>query len=63
VNGYVTLKVYDVIGREVAVLVNEVKESGYYSATFNAATFSTGIYFARLQSGSQLQLKKLMLIK
>jgi len=63
VNGYVTLKVYDVIGREVAVMVTEVKESGYYSATFNAATFSTGIYFARLQSGSQLQLKKLMLIK
>ncbi len=63
VNSYVTLKVYDAIGREVATLVNEVKEAGNYSATFDASKLSSGIYFARLQSGEKVQLKKMMLIK
>jgi hypothetical protein len=59
----VTLKVYDVIGREVATLVNEVKEAGHYSATFNASKLSSGVYFARLQSGNVVQMKKMMLLK
>ncbi|MCK9409145.1 MAG: T9SS type A sorting domain-containing protein [Bacteroidetes bacterium] len=59
----ITLKVYDVIGREVATLVNEIKEAGYYSATFNASKLSSGVYFARLQSGNVVQMKKLLLVK
>ncbi|MFA6469862.1 MAG: LamG-like jellyroll fold domain-containing protein [Bacteroidota bacterium] len=59
----VTLKIYDVIGREVATLVNEVKEAGSYSTTFDASTLSSGIYFARLQSGNNVQLKKMTLLK
>ena len=62
-NSQVTLKVYDAIGREVATLVNEVKEAGNYSVTFDASRFSSGIYFARLQSGDKVQLKKMLLIK
>ncbi|MDP1675292.1 MAG: T9SS type A sorting domain-containing protein [Bacteroidota bacterium] len=43
--------------------MNEVKEGGYYSATFNASKLSSGIYFAKLQSGDKVQLKKMMLLK
>ena len=60
---YTTLKVYDELGKEVAVLVNEDKEAGYYSVTFNASKLSSGIYFAKLQSGDKVQLKKMMLIQ
>jgi hypothetical protein len=63
VNNHVSLKVYDAIGREVATLVNEVKEAGKYSATFNASKLSSGIYFAKLQSGDKVLLKKMLLIK
>jgi len=59
----VTLKIYDVIGREVATLVNEVKEAGSYSATFDASKLSSGLYFARLQSGDNVQLRKMALLK
>ncbi len=62
-SGMTTLKVYDVIGREVATLVNEVKEAGYYSVTFDASKLSSGIYFAKLQSGDKVQLKKMLMIK
>ncbi len=59
-----TLKVYDAIGREIVTLVNDNLEAGkYYHKTFDASTLSSGIYFARLQSGDKVQLKKMMLIK
>ncbi|MFA6469868.1 MAG: GLUG motif-containing protein [Bacteroidota bacterium] len=63
VNSPVTMKVYDVIGREVATLVNEVKEAGSYSVTFDASKLSSGIYFARLQNGDKVQLKKMLMMK
>ncbi len=62
-NSFTTLKVYDAIGREVATLVNEVKEAGYYSAQFDGAKLSSGIYFARLSSSGKTQMKKLLLLK
>jgi len=63
ITNHVTLKVYDAIGREVATLVNEVKEAGSYSATFNASKLSSGIYFARLQQSSNSRMMKMNLIK
>lgn len=63
VTNHVTLRVYDAIGREVATLVNEVKEAGDYSVPFYASQLSSGIYFAKLQSGEKLLLKKMMLIR
>ncbi|MCK9408914.1 MAG: T9SS type A sorting domain-containing protein, partial [Bacteroidetes bacterium] len=63
VSSLVTLKVYDAIGREVATLVNEVKEAGSYSSQFDGTKLSSGIYFARLQSGDKVQLKKMILLK
>ena len=43
----VSLKVYDMLGREVAVLADGMKEAGYYTATFNGSRLSSGIYFVR----------------
>ncbi len=62
-NGHVSLKVYDAIGREVATLVNELEGEGNYSVPFDASNLSSGIYFARLQSGDKVQLKKMLLMK
>ena len=62
-NNYTTLIVYDVLGREEATLIDEMKEAGYYSATFNASKLSSGMYIARLKSGEKVQLKKMQLLK
>ena len=59
----VSLRVYDIMGREVATLVNETKEAGSYQATFNASKLASGVYFYRLQSGSYASVKKLVLMK
>lgn len=62
-NSLITLKVYDVLGREVAVLVNDVKNAGTYSVQWNALQFSSGIYFAKMRAGSFSSSKKLLLMK
>jgi Secretion system C-terminal sorting domain len=62
-SGFTSLKVFDILGREVATLVNEVKEAGNYSATFDASKFSSGIYFYTLKSGNYLATKKMLLLK
>jgi hypothetical protein len=61
--GLVTLKVYDMLGTEVASLVNEIKEAGNYSVTFNAENLPSGIYFYTLTSGAFRETKKLNLLK
>jgi hypothetical protein len=60
---FVSLKVYDILGREVATLVNEEKKAGYYSVEFNANKLSSGIYFYRMQAGKYVETKKLLLMK
>ena len=60
---HVTLKVYDVIGREVAVIFSGELEAGSYTRQWNAAAFSTGVYFYRLQAGTFSQTKRLVLLK
>ncbi len=59
----VSLKVYDILGREVSTVVSDVKEPGTYSITFNASTLSGGVYYARLQSGQRIATKKMLLVK
>ncbi len=61
--GFVTLKVYDILGKEVATLVNEVKNAGEYSVEFNAGNLSSGVYFYKFESGGFSDIKKLMLLK
>lgn len=59
----VTLKVYDMLGREVATLVNDVKPMGTYEVTWNAANLASGIYYYRMAAGSFSDVKKLILLK
>lgn len=62
-DAYVVLKVYDVIGREVATLVHGYQEAGFRSAEFNASKFPSGVYFYRLQAGNFSDVKKMLLMK
>ncbi len=60
---YVTLIVYDVLGKKVSTLVNEEKSAGEYSINFNASNLPSGIYFYRMTSGKFTTTKKLILLK
>ncbi len=60
---YVTLKIYDVLGREVATLVDEFKEEGYYEVSFDASKLTSGVYFYRLQSGIFNSVRKMLLLR
>ena len=61
--GNVQLKVYDILGREVSTLVNEVKQPGVYTVEFNASNLASGIYFYRILSGNFTAVKKMVLVK
>ncbi len=58
-----TLKIYDVLGKEVATLVDEFKPAGKYEVEFNASSLPSGIYFYQLRVGSFIQTKKMVLMK
>ncbi len=58
-----TLKVYDVLGREVATIVHEELPPGTYTRTWDAGTIVSGVYFYKLEAGSLTNIKKLLLIK
>jgi hypothetical protein len=59
----VKLSVYDMLGREVSVLVNERKNAGSYEVKFDAAGLASGVYFCRLQAGDFVQSRKLLLLR
>ncbi|HEY5534789.1 MAG TPA: T9SS type A sorting domain-containing protein [Ignavibacteria bacterium] len=61
--GNISLKVYNQLGQEVAVLANKVMDAGYYSADFDGTRLSSGVYFCRLISGSYYASKKMILLK
>jgi len=61
--GLVTLKVYNILGQEVATLVNKNQKAGNYEVEFNASNLTSGVYFYRLQSGSFIESKKMLLLK
>jgi len=61
--GFVKLKVYDLTGREVAQLINEVKTAGVYSVDFNGVSFASGVYFYKIEAGNFVETKRMMLIK
>ena len=57
------MKIFDVLGCEIAMLVNEFKHPGTYIVQWNASGMPSGIYFCQLQAGNVVQTKKLVLIK
>jgi hypothetical protein len=61
--GLVTLKVYDVLGKEVAVLINEVKPEGFYEVEFDAHNLPSGIYFYKMQAGKFIAVNKMLLMR
>jgi photosystem II stability/assembly factor-like uncharacterized protein len=62
-NGFVNLKVFDIMGREISTLVNEKQNAGTYETQFDANNLASGIYFYRLKAGNFSDTKKLMVIK
>ena len=62
-NCFVTLKVYTLLGKEIATLVNKELPAGSYTAEWNASALASGIYFYRLQAGNFVETKKLILLK
>ncbi len=61
--GLVTLKVYDMLGREVATILNEVKPAGTYNIPWNANGLASGVYFYQLKAGAYVETKKLVLVR
>ncbi len=61
--GFVTLKVFNILGKEVAVLVNEMKEAGYHSSEFNASNLPSGVYIYTLEVIGLISSKKMLLMK
>ncbi|MCL5020338.1 MAG: T9SS type A sorting domain-containing protein [Bacteroidetes bacterium] len=62
-NGFVTLKVYNVLGQEVATLFSGVAHAGTYEASFDGSRYSSGVYFYRLEAGNVKFVKKMVLMK
>ena len=60
---FVTVKIYNLLGREVMILENEYKKSGSYKITFDGANLSSGVYYYKISSGKFEQVKKMILIK
>lgn len=61
--GFVKLKIYDMLGKEIKTLVNETKPAGKYTVTFDGSNLPSGIYFYKIEAGDFTQVKKMMLIK
>jgi hypothetical protein len=62
-SGFVTLKIYNILGQEVMTLVNTEQTAGTFRATFNAGSLASGVYIYRLQVGSSAEMKKMLLLK
>jgi len=59
----VSVKIFDILGNEIATLVNETKEAGRYNVSFNASKYSSGVYFYTIKAGSLYETKKMTLLK
>ena len=62
-DGIVTLRIYDILGAEVATLVNEEKVAGKYEVNFNASSLASGVYIYKIQAGTFINSKKMLLVK
>jgi len=62
-DGMVTIKIYDILGREVRTLINENKPAGNYTVEFDASALSSGVYLYKIKSGKFVNVKKMILLK
>ena len=62
-DGKVKLMIYDILGREIRTLVNEVKQAGKYTVEFNGSNFASGVYFYRIEAGKFTDVKRMVLVK
>ncbi|MHB8906150.1 MAG: T9SS type A sorting domain-containing protein, partial [Melioribacteraceae bacterium] len=62
-NGNVSLKIYDILGNQVATLITGYQNAGSYKINFDASALASGIYFYKLQTSNLIQVKKMMLLK
>jgi hypothetical protein len=60
---FVSIKIYDITGREIVTLVNEFKEAGYYITSFDGARLSSGVYYYKIKAGNYEAVKKMILLK
>jgi hypothetical protein len=60
---FVTITIYDILGRKVLTLLNERKEPGYYDVSFDASNYASGMYFYKIEAGNFIDTKKMILIK
>lgn len=60
---YISLKVYDILGREIKTLLNEARSAGKHRISFDASPLSSGVYFCRLQAGDMVETKRMLLLK
>lgn len=63
IEGKVSIVIYDIVGREVAKLVDEIRPAGYYTAEFNASSFSSGVYFYKISAPDFSSVRKMLVIK
>lgn len=63
IDNFVTIKVFDILGKEVITLVNEFKNAGSYIVSFNGSGLSSGVYYYKIQSGSFTAVRKMLLLK
>jgi hypothetical protein len=61
--GKVSIRVYDISGREVALLVDEIKDAGFYSVTFDGSKIASGVYFYKIEAAGFVEIRKMVLIK
>jgi len=62
-SGFVTMKIYDILGNEIALLINKEQTAGFYNVEFNATNFPSGIYIYTLQFGNRMTSQKMILLK
>ncbi len=63
VDSKVTIKIYDITGREIKTLLNDTKTAGYYSVMFDASGMSSGVYFYKIQIDGFSEMKRMLLVK
>ncbi|MGE5859087.1 MAG: T9SS type A sorting domain-containing protein, partial [Ignavibacteria bacterium] len=62
-SGHVILKVYDILGKEAAVLINGYLAAGFHTSVFNGSSLSSGVYFYRIEFDNKINTKKMVFIK